>query len=105
MISKYPGRCAACNGPIKTGDEIDYINKKAYHPTCRQPEQAELPDGRAEQLADSLGFVRHDDESIRAMAGNWVLWRLCSEDSRPTAGRSESSACGRRQSDLFREDA
>lgn len=58
ISAKYKSLCVTCKDVILPGTEIIYDEtvKKTYHVECRPAEQAELPTGEAEALADRLGF-------------------------------------------------
>jgi hypothetical protein len=60
--AKYSGKCAACKGPVASGDEVlyDENTKSVFHPKCVPAEQGELGDD-AVRLAAKLGFRPHEE--------------------------------------------
>lgn len=58
ITAKFAGKCAACGGAIRKGDEIEYEKKtsSAWHPGCFKDEGGQQ-DYDAESLADELGFT------------------------------------------------
>lgn len=92
MPSKFAGRCAECNGPIAKGEEIEYANKKAYHPRCSpgaEPEPQRRSGVTAEELAESLGYAAAD-----RMDRDWALWFVSWRDRKPASAsdRSDNAA-------------
>ncbi len=84
ITAKYDGRCGECGRRIDAGDEIEYIDKKAYHPDCIEAEISladdrkrnpksdtpsakddgyRKPEKTPEQIADSLGFTKDEEKS------------------------------------------
>ena len=57
ITAKFNGTCAECSRRIEKGDEIEYVDRKAYHPECITIDD---DSGIAEDsitLADELGFT------------------------------------------------
>lgn len=66
ITAKFDGRCAKCNGPTKRGEDIEYRDKKALHPSCAEEEGADEPPSPEQyELADRLGFRHFSWESLR----------------------------------------
>ena len=34
ITAKFNGRCAECGEPTPAGSQIEYLDRKAYHPAC-----------------------------------------------------------------------
>lgn len=82
MIAKYAGPCYYCGKPIQPGVDMDIYDvntKKAYHKTCHLDSKLDRQ-LQGVQLAAFLGFVPHDDATIRAeiprWRSRWRSWRL-----------------------------
>lgn len=108
MIAKYPGTCMFCRKPIAVGvDTYDLEIKKSYHEACKENQP---PGPEAYTLADQLGFVPHDEASIRAavadwhVRADWLLRNLPHADRGNSAGRLSAETSTRRQPDLFGEE-
>jgi hypothetical protein len=88
ITARFPKACASCGKPVFEGHEARYEDstKKIWHPACAPAEQAELPDGRAEQLADKLGFIHYD----QSMGADGLLRRMSRRTGIPAAWREES---------------
>jgi hypothetical protein len=105
VIAKYPAACMYCKKPIAPGvDTYDLEIKKSYHEDCR----ANQPPGPEDfALAEELGFVRHDEASIRAAAPSWrvrdrwLLRHLLDADRGNSAGRPPAAPQGRPNATLF----
>lgn len=104
--AKFNGRCAQCGHAIKAGDEIDYIDKKAYHPQCAPEKDKDdySINAGAESLCERLGFIKHG-EPIPAwwLSGDRPVRDLSEAHRGDTAGRPERSSRSRPESDLFGE--
>jgi hypothetical protein len=87
-------------------DTYDIEIKKSYHEDCRE---AQLPDAEAIALADELGFVPHDEASIRAAVASWsvskdrILRLLHAADRSDSARRLRPETPGGSQPSLFDE--
>ena len=57
ITAKFDGKCAECGRRIDKGDEIEYVDRKAYHPECITVDDDAEPQGDAESLAERLGFT------------------------------------------------
>ena len=64
ISAKFAQRCRNCSEPIEVDSTIIYDDetKRAYHPHCAPPDQAELyGQSAALELAESLGFRPHEE--------------------------------------------
>ncbi len=63
MPSKFGGKCQKCGGYIAKGEQIDYVDRKAYHPNCSPfaPSATEINRDDQLALAAALGFVDFGD--------------------------------------------
>ena len=101
ITAKFNGRCAACGKPTPRGSDIDYIDKKAYHPGCVQSkEDAENAPPNPTDFAetDRLGFLVHGE----ALAHDWHLFPLPSRDREPAARGPESTTRPQPNTTLFK---
>ena len=57
ITAKFNGKCAECSRRIEKGDEIEYVDRKAYHLECITADDDGEASGDALQLADKLGFT------------------------------------------------
>jgi len=79
ITAKFDGKCAACGQPTLRGSEIEYVNKKAFHPNCIEAFQAaQKPDADQFALASRLGFVALGDPLPFA---EWRTWKA--DEERP----------------------
>lgn len=90
-----PKPCDICGKMIAVGAECEYVpeTKGVRHYGCEP--QEEKPGPESFRLADSLGFCPHDDASIIAMAGRWILWNMSQAVTGAATGRIESDPQGR----------
>lgn len=98
ITAKFNGICPACNLPTKKGHDIDYVNKKAFHPACvpAEPESEPVtPDAFA--LAERLGFIHWTDD----MDSAGLLRSMHARDSGTSAGRCLAPTHGRSNGNLF----
>ena len=71
ITAKFNGRCAGCGKPTKQGDEIEYIEKKAYCVGC-EPFHLEAEDiAIVDQLklAERLGYREFSWEYLFSLRG------------------------------------
>lgn len=61
ITAKFNGRCAECGEPTLKDSEIEYVDKKAYHPACAPVETSGVD-------PDALGFLLHDE----ALQKDWT---------------------------------
>lgn len=61
ITAKFNGKCASCGKPTAAGSEIEYVEKKAYHPGCEPQEGLSFSPDEAIALADRLGFRSYRD--------------------------------------------
>jgi hypothetical protein len=60
MIARFPGKCAACAGPINRGDNIAFFGKgHAEHATCAQKPKERQIAGPCWICNDPAGYFRN----------------------------------------------
>lgn len=72
ITAKFNGNCTKCGGRTRQGEEIEYIDKKAYHVACKPEEHGELSDAEQYALADKLGFSHFSWEHLLSLHGTAV---------------------------------
>jgi len=97
-----------CKKPIVVGvDTYDFETKKSYHEECRENQPPGPEDFR---LAGELGFVHHDEASIRAAIDSWrvsdgrILRLLSANDRSDSTGRKTAATCRGQNGNLFDEE-
>lgn len=67
ITARFAGKCAGCGKPTPRGSEIDYVEKKAFHPACAPTDllgDACAPDPDRIVLAERLGYSHVPWESL-----------------------------------------
>lgn len=75
ITARYPGRCAACGGVIRVGEQMDYTHKTARHLACAGGQPATAPTSGAgpsgKQVAFALRLLGEAGYSTRYMDGRF----------------------------------
>lgn len=60
--ARYPGRCGVCDGPIRPGQEVTYVEDELAHGACPQPTALADPCPRCFMVPAANGSCGCDDQ-------------------------------------------
>lgn len=78
---KYPSACRACNQPISTGEQANYINSRLFHTGCKTT-------GAYTPRRKPAGYYasKRDPRGLYTVAGRMIGRVQCEHEDYPCCG-------------------